>query len=266
MFFGVQCPPAPPDFGRLDDGRVVVPDTEGASTQDVATGRGPLYLRVTAPPSSDRAKGNFTTNTLTISSGILWHNPPRHNIFGGGDGGGASEAWNAMQKLLPASASFRNLLMRLSGLGESISTRASTGRSSSGAASRPGSAGLTQETRSSSTLLLLLLPAVSNEGAENWHSPMQIAKVGSSGSSDCSNTGSVPTSADWAISDSDNTQTTSPAPSQALSDSCPSSTDNSVGTGTGDDVPRRRGAGVAPGSALRESWMARMDRRLRAGE
>jgi len=56
----------------------------------------------------DNNEGDRTTKPLTLSAGIIWHNPSQHSPFAL-DSSVDPERWNPVQELLPASSMFRGL-------------------------------------------------------------------------------------------------------------------------------------------------------------
>ncbi|KAK4125965.1 hypothetical protein N657DRAFT_678983 [Parathielavia appendiculata] len=73
---------------------------QGWDFRDVATNRGPLYLRLTTPPSSGR---------------VFWHSPSQHSPFAADGKSMDPEEWNPIQELLPADSKFRGLLSQIKG-------------------------------------------------------------------------------------------------------------------------------------------------------
>jgi len=85
------------------------------------TGKGYLGACVADLKDMIENHGDKTSSPLTISRGVLWHNPSEHNIFMLSLHSKSSPypaGWAPVQELLPAAPNLRGLLLRIGGSGK----------------------------------------------------------------------------------------------------------------------------------------------------
>ncbi|KAK4448373.1 hypothetical protein QBC34DRAFT_327770 [Podospora aff. communis PSN243] len=101
-------------YGQLLLPSRVVPRAEQLLWQTVPTGTGFLTACTADLRDVVDNEGDRTTEPLTLSLGVAWHNPLQHDPFTMGTGFDP-ETWSPVQELLPTSFSLRAIFSRKSG-------------------------------------------------------------------------------------------------------------------------------------------------------